>query len=78
MLMFEAFNIACKYDFLCISESYLDSTIPLDDNSLSLNDYNLICMYLCTCMYVPVCITRKTYPLGLSALLTTISIYYVK
>ena len=39
--MLEAYNIAHKYDIICISESYLDSTVPLDDNSLSLNGYNL-------------------------------------
>ena len=39
--MLEAYNIAHKYDVICISESYLDSTVPLDDNSLPLNGYNL-------------------------------------
>ena len=39
--MLEAYNIAQKY-VTCISESYLDSTVPLDDNSLSLNGYNRI------------------------------------
>ena len=37
--MLEAYNIARKYNAICISESYLDSTLPLD--SLSLNGYNL-------------------------------------
>ena len=35
--MLEAYNIAHKYNLLCISESYLDSTVPLDDNSVYLN-----------------------------------------
>ena len=39
--MLEAYNIVHKYDIICISESYLDSTAPLNDNSLSLNSYNL-------------------------------------
>ena len=39
--MLKAYNIAHKYDAICISESYLDSTVLLDDNSLSLNGYNL-------------------------------------
>ena len=39
--MLEAYNDAHKYDVICISESYLDSTVPLDDNSLSLNGHNL-------------------------------------
>ena len=37
--MLEAYNIARKYNAICISESYLDSTLPLD--SVSLNGYNL-------------------------------------
>ena len=41
--MLEAYNAAHKYDVTCISESYLDSTVPLDDNSFSLNGYNLTC-----------------------------------
>ena len=32
--MLEAYNVAHKYDVICISELYLDSTVPLDDNSL--------------------------------------------
>ena len=39
--MREAYNVAHKYDVICISESHLDSTFPLDDNSLSLNGYNV-------------------------------------
>ena len=35
--MLEAYNIAHKYNLICISESYLDSTVPLDDNSVYLN-----------------------------------------
>ena len=34
-------KIAHKYDIICFSQSYLDFTVPLDDNSLSLIDYNL-------------------------------------
>ena len=32
--MLETYNIAHKYNLICISESYLDSTVPLDDNSV--------------------------------------------
>ena len=39
--MLEAYNIAHKYDIICISESYLDSAVPLDDNSFFRNGYNL-------------------------------------
>ena len=31
-----------RKNFICLSESYLDSTISSDDNSLSLDGYNLI------------------------------------
>ena len=39
--MLEAYNVAQVWYYICISESYLDSTVPLDDNSFSLNGYNL-------------------------------------
>ena len=38
LAMLEAYNVAHKYhviDVICISKSYLDSVVPLDDNSLS-------------------------------------------
>ena len=31
-----------KYDFICISEKYLDSTISSDNNNLNISGYNLI------------------------------------
>ena len=31
-----------KYDFICISETYLDSTISSDNNDLNISGYNLI------------------------------------
>ena len=31
-----------KYDFICISEKYLDSTISSDNNNLNVSGYNLI------------------------------------
>ena len=39
----EAYNIAHKYDVIFTPESYLDSTIPLDYNSVFLSDYSLTC-----------------------------------
>ena len=39
--MLEAYNIARKADVICISESYVDFTVSVDDNSLCLNGYNL-------------------------------------
>ena len=38
----KAFNTTKKFDFICLSESYLDSTISSDDKNLGLDDYKLI------------------------------------
>ena len=38
----KAFNTIEKFDFICLSEPYLDSSISSDDSSLSLDGYNLI------------------------------------
>ena len=37
------FNVTEKLDFICLSESYLDSIISSDDSSPFLVGYNLIC-----------------------------------
>ena len=37
-----AYNTIHKYDFICISETYLDSSVPTDDRDTLINDYNLI------------------------------------
>ena len=38
----EAYNSVFKYDFICISETYFDSTISSDSNNLNISGYNLI------------------------------------
>ena len=38
--MLEAYNIAQINVVICISDSYLDSTVSLDDNTFSLNGNN--------------------------------------
>ena len=38
----EPYNIIYKRDILCISETYLDSSVSLDDTTLSLPGYNLV------------------------------------
>ena len=38
----EAYNSVFKYDFICISETYIDSTISSDNNNLNISGYNLI------------------------------------
>ena len=32
-----------KFDIICLSETYLDSTVPLDDDNMVISGYNLIC-----------------------------------
>ena len=38
----KAYNSTFIYDFICISETFLDSSCGLDVRDLMLNDYNLI------------------------------------
>ena len=40
--LIEAYNSNHRYDFICISETYLDSSVPADDKELAMEDYNLI------------------------------------
>ena len=42
MLLLKAYNAIYKYDFICLSETYLDSSIPLDNVSLELESYKLV------------------------------------
>ena len=37
-----AYNTIHKYDFICISETYLDSCVPTNDRDTLINGYNLI------------------------------------
>ena len=36
-------NTIHKYDFICINETYLDSSVHTDDRDILINGYNLIC-----------------------------------
>ena len=38
-----AYNTIHKYDFICISETYLDSSVRTDDRDILINGYNIIC-----------------------------------
>ena len=38
----KAFNTTKNFDFICLSESYLDSTISPDDKNLWIDGYKLI------------------------------------
>ena len=38
----EAYNSIHDYDFICISETYLDSSVSLDDNDIAIEGYNIV------------------------------------
>ena len=40
--LIEAYNTSHKFDFICISETYLDSTVAADDKDLAIEGYNLV------------------------------------
>ena len=61
-----AHNSIHKYDFICISETYLDSSVQSVDRDISINEYNLthadhlsnnegggVCTYYCESLAVP-------------------------
>ena len=41
MLLLKAYNAIYKHDFICLSETYLDSSLPSDHVSLELEGYKL-------------------------------------
>ena len=41
LTLLQAYNTIYQYDILCITETYLDSSISNDDTTLSLPGYNL-------------------------------------
>ena len=42
MLLLQPYNAVHKYDFFCLSETYLNYSIPYDDENLEIPGYNLI------------------------------------
>ena len=42
LFLLKAYILAHKFDIICLSETYLDSTVPLDDVNLVISGYNLI------------------------------------
>ena len=42
ILQLKAYDFICKHDFICLSETYLDSSAPLNDHFLQIEGYNLI------------------------------------
>ena len=41
MLLIEAFITTSNFDIVCLSETFLDSTIPDDDVNIQMNGYSL-------------------------------------
>ena len=42
LFLLKAYISVHKFDIICLSETYLDSTVPLDDDNLVISGYNLI------------------------------------
>ena len=42
IVQLKAYNSIYKHDFICLSETYLDSLTPLNNNSLQNEGYNLV------------------------------------
>ena len=42
MFFLKGYNTICKYDFICLSETYLDSSIPSYHFSSDLKGYKLV------------------------------------
>ena len=42
LFLLKAYTILHKFDTICLSETYLDSTIPNDDDKLQIPGYTLI------------------------------------
>ena len=40
--LLEAYNTHHMYDIICLSETYLDSSVPYDDPRLNLSGYKLV------------------------------------
>ena len=77
--VFAGYNVALRYDTIWISEPYLDSNVPLDDNILFLNGCNLnqVDYPDMSREEVSVCTTRKTLSWELLTLLNSTNVYYV-
>ena len=42
LLLLKTYISLLKFDIICLSETYLDSTVPFDDDNLAISGYNLI------------------------------------
>ena len=43
MFLLKVYIAIPKFDIICISETYLDSSTPFDDNNLEISGYTLVC-----------------------------------
>ena len=43
VFLIKASNAIHQFNIICISETYLDSSTPSDDNNLEISGYNLVC-----------------------------------
>ena len=43
LFLLNSFNLLHKFDAICLSETYLDSNTPLDDENLEISGFTLVC-----------------------------------
>ena len=73
LFILKTYIILQKFDIICLSKTYLDSTTPNDDDKLQLPGYTLICSdHPSNTKTVGVCIFYKKY-----SLLRVINISYL-
>ena len=67
--LLEAYSTVNKFDIICLSEFFLDSSILTENNNLKINGHKMVradhptntksggvCVFVCVCMCVCVCI----------------------
>ena len=54
----EAYNNVNKYDFICIGETYFDSSVESEDDDLRINSYKWTTLWTPK-EVVPVCTTKS-------------------
>ena len=45
LFLLKAYNLAPKFDIICLSETYLDSIVPLDNDNLEIPGHTLVRSY---------------------------------
>ena len=62
LFLLKAYIWVRKFDIICLSETYLDSTVPLDDDNLVISGYKLICSdHPSNTKYRGVCLYSKNH-----------------